>query len=152
MSQSRALQPTVEELIIFSTFFPATVTVDTTIEVVLSATSTVTVTASATEYALKRRSHVRKANTQERAAAAAITPRTELPRNLVLKARQDASSSSRTLDVEALGSALSSACSCKRLAPLTIYLASTAPAVVSIYHSSNRYALLTRTDANHRSH
>ncbi len=113
-----------------STSFPATVTVDSTTEVVFSATSTITETAIETDYALRRRSHIRKADIQERAAAAAaVTARAELPAKMVLKARQAASSSSRTLDVVALGAALSSACSCKSFPPLTDFAISTALAV-----------------------
>jgi hypothetical protein len=112
------------------------VTVESTTEVVLSATSTITVTTSETNYTLKKRSHVRKDKVQERAAAPVITPRAELPKKMILKARQAASSANtRSLDASSLGAALSSACSCKSLPPLTQILTSTAPAVVSDSHS-----------------
>ncbi len=118
-----------------STSFPATVTVDFTTEFVLSASSTVTVTSSQTEYALRRRSLVRKDGIQERAPAAQITQRAELPKVMVLEARRMASSATKTLDVVALGAALSSACSCKSISPTTDYLISTARAV-STGHST----------------
>ena len=88
-------------------------------------------TTSETEYALRRRSHARKDEIHERAAAAMVTPRAELPRKMVVEARQAASSATRTLDVAALGAALSSACSCKSIPGLVTYLTSTASAVVS---------------------
>jgi hypothetical protein len=107
----------------------------------LSATSTITVTTSETNYALKKRSHVRKDKVQGRAASAAFTtPRAELPKSMILKARQAASSAkSRSLDVSSLGAALSSACSCKSLPPLTQFLTSTAPVVVSDGHSRGSF-------------
>lgn len=117
------------------TFFPATVIADSTTEVVFSPTSTVTITASETEYSLRRRNHVKKDEMHKREVPAVVTARAELPEKMVIKARQAASSSARTLDVAALGSALSSACSCKFLDPLTDYLTSTAPVVVSAGHS-----------------
>jgi hypothetical protein len=116
-----------------STYFPATVTVGRTTDIVYSATSTLTITTTQTEYALpmRKRNHVRRDPLVERAAAAQITERAVLPKRMVLKARQGASSSSKTLDVVALGAALSSACSCKSIPPLTNYETSTAPYYVS---------------------
>ena len=137
-----------------STLFPATVTVESTTEVVLSATSTVTVTTSQIEYALYKRSHVRKDKIQGRAAAAApvVTPRAELSKRMLMKARQAASSATRTLDVSSLGDALSSACSCKMIPPLTTFLTSSASAVVSLQIALDQVWWLTRTDADNWSH
>lgn len=107
-------------------------TVNRTTEVVYSPTSTVTVTASQTEYALKKRGHVRKDEVVERAAAAMVTPRAELPRRMIQHARHAISTFARSLDVEALGANLSSACSCLFLPAPTTNLPSTAPQVVCI--------------------
>ena len=129
-----------------STFFPSTVTVDSTTEIVASATSTVTVTVSEMNYALTRRSHVRKDQIQERAAMPRVTPRAALPPSMVLKARQEAEEGEEEFDLAALGEALSSACSCKMVEPLTTYLVSTAPAVVSA-NGNNR---CQKADENRR--
>jgi hypothetical protein len=111
------------------------VTVESTTSVVLSATSTIFETVYQTEYTLKRRSHVRKNAVQERAAAPEVTARAVLPKKMLLYARQAASTTMKTLDTSALGAALSSACSCLFLPPLTAFDTSTAPFVVSIGQS-----------------
>lgn len=114
-----------------TTLFPSTRTVDSTTEIVTSATSTTTTTVSETNYVLNRRGHAWKGKIQEEAAAAAaaVTPRAILPHDMILKARQADPNTTRVLDVSSLGQALSSACSCRMVSPLTTYLTSTAPAV-----------------------
>ncbi|ERF71862.1 hypothetical protein EPUS_01777 [Endocarpon pusillum Z07020] len=126
-----------------TTCFPATVTVNRTTEIVYSPTSTVTVTASQTEFAIERRSHVRKKDAVEgRAVAAAITPRAELPKRMIQYARQVISTAARSLDVEGLRADLSSACSCLFLPAPTTNLPSTAPEVTRTIGATN-YATAT---------
>jgi hypothetical protein len=120
-----------EEADLISTLFPATVTVGRTTQTVFSPTATVTVTTTQVGFEVKRRSHVRRNEHQARAAAPAVTPRAELPEIMLLNARQAGLSASKSLNGIALGSSLSSACSCLFLPPLTAYLAFTAPFAVS---------------------
>lgn len=132
--------------------YPATVTVESTTEVVLSATSTVTETVVETAFVLRKRSHVRKDNVQARAAAPVITPKAELPKRMEHHARQVASNAGATLDVTQLDANLSSACSCRNVRPLTTFLQSTAPAAVSISGIPDNIPILTTVDADHCSH
>lgn len=115
---------------ISSTSFPATETVEITTQQVLSATSTVYETTYRTEYALRKRNAVKKDQIHGREAAPHVTPRAILPKRMELEARVAASSSTRTLDVSSLGSALSSACSCKMIPGLTSFETFTASTVV----------------------
>lgn len=107
-------------------------TVNRTTEIVYSPTSTVTVTASQTEFAIEKRGHVRKDAVEGRAVAAAMTPKAELPKRMIQHARHAISTTARSLDVEELKADLSSACSCLFLPAPTIILPSTAPEVVCI--------------------
>ncbi|KAF7511202.1 hypothetical protein GJ744_005099 [Endocarpon pusillum] len=121
-----------------TTCFPATVTVNRTTEVVYSPTSTVTVTASQTEFAIEQRGHA----IEGRAVAATITPRAELPKRMIQHARHAISTFARSLDVEDLKADLSSACSCLFLPAPTTYLTSTAPEVTRTIGATN-YATAT---------
>ncbi len=75
---------------------------------------------------------MRKDEVVGRAAAAVVTPRAELPKRMIQHARHAISTFARSLDVEALGANLSSACSCLFLPAPTTNLPSTAPEVVCI--------------------